>query len=393
MLSSVLAFESCRKERFTGVCKNEVPDCEITAPLDSLFSSMFGPGEPGAAVVVMRNGTIVYDRAFGVADYKRGMLVTDTTMMNICSLTKSFTVASILKLQKDGRLSVDDPLIKYFPDFNEDVFGKVTLHHVMTHTSGLPDGRPCNSDEWDSYRKITKTVFGNIDDYLLYANDETLVRFYRNVDSFVNEPGTKYAYQEPPFILLGFVIEKASGMPFEEYVAKNFFEPFGLNMACFYEPADKTRSPAHAYSPADATDDESTLSPDGRWAEFDYGESPFFYSHPDHGIMMTAEDAVRWQHALYTGLVLPMDAVDMASAAMVEVPADGVSYGYGTFVCTRQGFPEHPFHMSNNGGFSVVEAAFPDECLYYVLLSNRPDWRRLDTKYKIDDILRSKGWI
>lgn len=383
----------CKKQGHNEACVSAVAECEITAPLDSLLDSLFRPEDPGAVMVIVRGDSVVYDHAVGVANFDTGMRLTDTTLMNSCSLTKGFVMAAVLKLQREGRLSLEDTLTEFFPTFNKDVFGKLTVRHIVNHTTGLPDRRPRNPNEWNTYLKLHESTFGDSEDYLLYANEDEMVRFYETVDHLENEPGTKFAYQEPPFLLLGCIIEQVSGMPLEDYININFIEPFGLVKTCFFDSEKNHDIMAHGYVPAEKNDQDAKLSRDGRWAEFDYGESPFFGTHPDHGILTTGKEYARWQKALYSGEVVPLEDLRNIYNELTTTRVDYVSYGYATFVSLRDGYPVKPFRISYNGGFSVAEGVFPEQHIYYVILSNRPDWKRLAVSEKVDDILRSKGWI
>lgn len=370
-----------------------VPEYDITKPLDSLFRTLFTKEDPGAVVVFMRGDSIVYDHSFGVASYASKRKLTDTTMMNSCSLTKTFLVAAILKLQREGKLSINDSLTKFFPSFNSDVFSKISVYHILTQTTGLPDLRPRNSNEWNMYLNQQGSTFGDGDDYLLYANEDEMIRFYETVKYTDTEPGTHFVYQEPPFMLLGAIVEIASGRPLEEYLAQEIFPSAGVEDVYFFDPDHPHPSEAHGYIPYEFIDPDASVSPDGRWVEFDYGESPFFCSRPDHGIMLNALEHVKWQRALYTGKIIPMEDVLATYSNFVPTTVPYLGYGYGTFVSHRDGFPLKPVHNSFNGGFSVIDGVYPEQEIYYTVLSNRSDWNRVELGDKIDDILRAKGWL
>ncbi len=202
----------------SGNGSRAIPPCEITAPLDSLFSTMFRPDEPGAIVGVVRNDSIVYLRGFGKASLAPSRPMTDSTMLNVCSVTKTFVVAAVTKLAEAGKLSLDDSVAEYFPQFEGHCFKEVKLRHILSHTTGLPDLRPRNPDQWDTYVKRHNSTFGEGSDYLLYGREEELIRFYESVDSLLHKPGEGFHYQEPPFMLLSYVISQAAGMPFDQYI-------------------------------------------------------------------------------------------------------------------------------------------------------------------------------
>src|SRR5258705_6549972 len=121
---------------------NAQAEKHITMSLDSLFRSYFNPGEPGGAVLLVKNNKIIYRKGFGIADIKTKEPITPKTLFNVGSISKTFVAYGILTLAKAGRLSLDDNLYKYFPDFkNEAIAKQVKIYHLLTHTSGIPDSR------------------------------------------------------------------------------------------------------------------------------------------------------------------------------------------------------------------------------------------------------------
>jgi len=119
----------------------------LTKSLDSIFQAVIKPDEPGAAVLVVKNNIVIYKKGFGLADIKTKKRVTTKTLFNVGSITKTFVAYGILELARDGKLSLEDGLYKYFPDFkNEKIAKKVKLYHLLTHSSGIPDNRQVEKD-------------------------------------------------------------------------------------------------------------------------------------------------------------------------------------------------------------------------------------------------------
>src|SRR4051812_11228287 len=119
----------------------------VTKGLDSLFEKTFKPGEPGAAVIIVKNGRVIYEKGFGVEDMQTKKRITSKTLFNIGSISKTFVANAILRLNDEGKLSINDDLYKYFPDFkNKDIAKKIKIYHLLTHTSGLPDSRKTVED-------------------------------------------------------------------------------------------------------------------------------------------------------------------------------------------------------------------------------------------------------
>ena len=123
-IAAILSLVSCGQEN-AKVCRE----------LDTLFSSLFPENAPGAAVVMVKDGKIVFDKGYGLSDIETGAKVTDSTFFNICSVSKQFSSVALMLLSERGLLSLDDPVSKYFPEFEAEFFDRITLRHLLSHTS------------------------------------------------------------------------------------------------------------------------------------------------------------------------------------------------------------------------------------------------------------------
>ena len=212
LLAILPAIVSCSR-RDIYRADHGVPQCEITGSLDSLFGSIFKPGEPGGIICVTRNDSVVYKTAFGMARLDSAERITDSTIFNISSASKIFTSAALLKLAELGTISLDDPLAKYFPEFPENIFKKITIRHILTHSSGLPDMRPLNMEQWNRYLTCHNSVFGHDKDYRLYGTEDEHMQIFQNLDTVAFEAGTHYQRDDPAYILVAPLIERITGAP------------------------------------------------------------------------------------------------------------------------------------------------------------------------------------
>lgn len=369
--------------------------CEITEPLDSLLSTVFPDQDaPGAVVIVCRGDTIKYNWAFGMADLEKGTPMTDSTIVNIASASKTYVTAALMRLRDDGRLSLDDRLSKFFPNFKSQIFDNVSLRHVLSHTSGLPDKRPRTSDQWDEYLQQHQSPFTYGPDYLLYGREEELTRFFETVDTVRHAPGTVFEYQDAPYLLLPAIIEQITGINFEMWMKRNIFDRAQLTETEYYDPANPHPRMAHAYAPAVGEPYRGRFrSKDGKWDEYDYGEAEFFLTRADQGICTTPREFIKWTLALYGGRIVPMASLEEANRPVIVTHNDSVQYGLGLFVQDIPSRPFKAFHSRSNGGFAIFEAVFPRQNICYLIFANRPDWERLATSEKIDSILMSHKWL
>lgn len=374
--------------------KDTSGDSALSHPLDSLFTSMFKPGQPGAIVLVAKGDSIIYNRGFGMADLSKGTEITDTTLFNICSISKQFAAVAILQLHEKGLLDIDDSIAKFIPALSQPFFHNVTLRHLMSHTSGIPDSRPRTEQQWNQYRAIHRTPYATCHDYKLYALTKESTRYMRSLDSLVFEPGTAYEYQNPTYQLLLPVIEDASRQRFTPWMQENIFDRAGLRHTEYLDPACNQTYFAHAYKPAVGENVyDYYRSDDGCWEECDYGEADFFPTKTDGGLYTSARDFLRWERALFSGKVISDSMLTVATTPVIATDLPYTSYGLGLFIEEKPGMPRKIFHTGDNGGFYTVEAFYPEHDIFYLVFANRPDWNREAVVADIDSILLANKYI
>lgn len=372
----------------------ETDPYHIAQPVDSLMSTVFPADAPGAIVIISRGDTILYNKAYGLARLDSVCPVTDRTLFNIASSTKTITAAAILKLQEQGKLSLNDRLLKYYPDLREDVFGEITLRHVLAHTSGIADLRPKTKEQWDEYLKTTASIFGDGPDYRIYGRETEFTRYLNRLDSLNFEPGTRFERQDPPYLLLAGVIERVTGEKFEAWMKKNIFEPAGLQDVQYVNSAPVSGKMAHGYRRAEGQKVPRVFrSQDGRWDEYDYGEVDFFLTKSDRGLYISGRDFARWQDAMINGSVL-----SDSSAALFRLPivksdrlGEGCSLGINVYESPEGRL--RLYHRSLRGGFQALEATYPGTEVSYLVLSNRNDWDSEAVAGEIERLLEERHLI
>lgn len=175
--------------------------------VDSLMRCLFHDGEPGAAVVVAKNDDVIVDSGYGVADIVTGDRIDGNTMFNIASISKQFTVAGVLSLADRGLLRADNAVADFLP-YESGQWRKIRLSHLMSHSSGVIDARPRTDRQW-----------------MLHATDKESVAYMDTLRQFRFEPGEAYEYINPTFQVLECVIEKVSGLAFDDYQQRYVFDP------------------------------------------------------------------------------------------------------------------------------------------------------------------------
>lgn len=385
----ILAVIACAVNLITFSACSHKTDNTVSASLDSLFSGIFtSPDEPGGIVLVAQGDSIVYTRSYGMADLRREIPVCDTTLFNICSISKIYSAVALVKLQEQGLLDIDDSVTKYIPALTNPHFRNITLRHLLTHTSGIPDTRPRDEKQWHKYRRHHDSRFGSCRDYMLYALSYESTKYLADIDTFAFEPGTAYEFQNPPYQLVLRIVEDASRKRFAPWMKANLFDPIGLSETMYFDPSLDQDLFSHGYVPEDGNNKyPSWHSADNRWEESDYGECNFFPTKPDGGIFTTARDFFKWHRALMGGKIISDSSLHMATTPYIATDKPYVSTGLGFFIENRPGMPRKIFHAGNNGGYRAVEVYFPDSDVTYLIFANRPDWSYEDACSEVDAIL------
>ena len=345
--------------------------------LDTLFNNIFTEGEPGGAVLIVKGDNIIYSNSFGLADMETKEPIAQNTFFNIASVSKQFTAVAILKLAEEGKLSLDDNVKSYFPEFKADFFKDITLRHLMSHSSGIPDNRPRID------RNFTLTCT-DIDSYSSYMPDLDHLNF---------EPGTDYEYMNPTFDLLFTIIERVSGKSFDNYMRDEIFLPAGMQETTYFEADKFIPRMAHGYLPI-----EGYVRGDGagKFKQYDYGEETFFATKADGGIYTSVEEFLKWEKALRNNILISRESREMAHSPKISTAkskfsdyqqAPSISYGYGWFIDEKPNSPKRVFHTGDNGGFQIYASRFPEQDILVLIFANRNDWSRRNMAAQVEEII------
>lgn len=343
---------------FLSVCSSNAFD---RIRLDSLFNTVFHPDEPGAAVLIMKGDDIVYDKGFGRASLSQECSdpIDGNTFFNIASCSKQFTAVSVLQLAQAGLIKLDDNVNKYLTEYTDPIWNKITIHHLLCHTSGIPDERGSLPYE-----------------QRLKGDDNLAIEYLATLDHLSFEPGEKFEYMNPTYVLLSKLVERVSGQTFHEYVRQHIFDPAGMKEAFYFEPKVAEAYPrfAHAYKLVD-----------GQWIESDYGENIFFATGADGGICTSTRELACWERALRSGKILNDEWLQTAWTPRIR-NSERTWYCYG-WGCEGEGDDLKIYHTGGNGGFRSFIIRYPAENMTFVVLSNRCDWSLPDLQSKIDQIV------
>ncbi len=334
----------------TGVSVDARPiDPERVAACDQFVQRLDHLGFDGV-VYAAQGDEVLIDRGCGLANRAAGVPWSSETVSTIGSITKQFTGAAILKLQEAGKLAVTDTIDGWFDDVPADK-RKITLHHLLTHSSGVQD--PPGVGDFDAI-----------------ARDEYVSRVLALPLEF--EPGTRYAYSNAGFSLLAAIIEQVAGAPYEAYLRTTFFKPLGMEDTGYTMFAWSADDVAHGYL-ADGGDwgalVERPMADDGPW----------WALRGNGGISSTAKDMHTWVLALLDRRVLNEASMAALWGAHVdESNGDGESfYGYGWVNVEIPGGGTAIMHNGGNGILGADLVIVPSERLFLFAQSNTLQESRL----------------
>lgn len=312
-----------------------------TQQLDELIEKTVKPGDPGVAVLIVKDGEIKYERSRGVADLSKKKLITAKTPFYIASLSKQFTAVAIEMLAERGKLSYDDKLVKYFPEF-ESFAPEITLRQILTHTSGLIDHLDVMEDKVTGWTN---------DDVVKLLKKENRVKF---------QPLEKFGYSNSGYVLLAMIVEKVSGISFSEFLSKNIFKPLKMNDTYVVDRKNlKIPDKAKGYSLTD-----------NKWEVSDYDA----FTVGAGGIYSTLEDLEKWDRSFYTQPLISKETIKTASLPPTLNNGKPTPYGFGWLAeFAAKGDLANVWYVASNGnfkGFQSFMKRIPERNFSVIVLSN-----------------------
>ncbi len=312
---------------------------QLTAEFDKMLSEKFKPGETGCAALVAKNGQIIYQKAFGMANLELNVPMQPDMVFRIGSITKQFTAVAILQLMEQGKLSLQDDITKFIPDYPTQAY-TITIEHLLTHTSGIKS--------YTGVPDIMKNIRMDM------KPEELIAQFKNQPMEFA--PGTKWNYNNSGFFLLGYIIEKVTGKSYAEYIQENFFTPLGMTSSCYGSDTKIIKNRAYGYQPGD----------DGV-RNSDYCSMTQPYSAGS--IMSTVGDLFKWHQAVHSYKLVKKETIDRAFTEYKLANGDGTGYGYGWFLSQLQGSPTIE-HGGGIFGYLTSSIYLPEEDVFVALFSN-----------------------
>ena len=333
----------------------------LPAKVDAIFQKMDSTVSPGCSLSVIKDGKIIYERGYGMADLDHNIPNTPTTVFHVASMSKQITAASILLLAQQGKLSLDDPVRKYIPELPD--FGTpVTIRQLIHHTSGL-------RDQWDllglSGWRYSLDLITN-DDVLYVVSHQKELNF---------PPGTKHLYSNTGYTLLGEVVKRVSGKTLREFTTENIFQPLGMKNTHFRDDhAEIIKNIAYGYEPAKDTFRLSVTNFDTVGAT---------------SLMTTVEDLALWDENFYNPRVGGPDLIKQMLERGKLNNGEQLDYASGLVIATYRGLNTVD-HGGADAGYRADLIRFPDQHFSAACLCNLATANPSDLTRKVAEIYLAK---
>lgn len=329
--------------------------------IDHLMKEQYKADESGATILVAKNGKVIYKNAYGKANMELDVDMNPENVFEIGSITKQFTAVGILMLLEEGKLSLEDEITKYIPDYPTKGT-KITIHHLLIHTSGIK-----------SYTSIPSLRE--------FARKDMPVK--ELIDAFKDEPmdfkpGEKFRYNNSGYVLLGAIIEKITGKSYEDFIQNRVFDKLNMKNSYYGSKSRIIKNRAAGYQKRN----------DG-FVNADYISMTIPYAAGS--LMSTVDDMLKWQTAIRNNTLISKESLRKAFDNYTTNDGKKINYGYGWFHANIKDIPIIE-HGGGIFGYTTQGIYIPSENIYVIILTNCDCNSPTDTAYKVAAIAMGKPY-
>lgn len=316
-------------------------DSAIAAAADKLAAEALSQsGAAGLSVAVARNGKVILSKGYGLAEVEHNVKANGDSMFRMGSITKQFTAAAIMRLVEQGKLELDDPITKHLPAYN--VQGrKITIRHLLTHTSGIK-----------SYTELKRIM---VDEPEREFTRQEMLDMVQN-EPLAFEPGAAFAYCNTGYYLLGMIIENVTGKDYCQYLQDDFFGPLGLKHTRCDSNTEIIKDRAQGYT----VEGEKLVNDRGLATGTTFAAG---------GLLASAHDLVVWADALAAGKVVSPASYKLMTTSFALAGGGASDYGFGHFIDSLDGHARLQ-HGGDIFGFNSMLARFPEDGVTIAVISN-----------------------
>lgn len=295
--------------------------------LSSLLEKMHEQKQFNGVVLLAEGGNVVFEVAHGVADLEGEKTLDADSSFRLASVSKQFTAMAIMILQEQGKLDYDDDIRKHLPELK---YEGVTIRHLLNHTGGLPDYESWFDENWDTEKEFEdkKTAY----------NKDVVEQFGKHNPAPEFSPGERWQYSNTGYVLLGHIIERASGVATRDFMAQSIFAPLEMN-------------DTQAFATTDEFDLKCKVFGMERLADGSLGSNDWNFLNGmigDGGVYASAHDLLKWDQGLYTEKLVKNETLAKAFTQGKTNDGESTDYGFGWGVEIEDG---EPVSVSHSGGW------------------------------------------
>lgn len=305
-------------------------------------------------VLIAKQGKVLFSKGYGLANAEHGIPNTSQTVFRLGSITKQFTAVAILQLQEQGKLKIQDPISKYLPEYPRG--DQITIHHLLTHTSGIP-----SITDFPNLSKIQRHP----------ATPEKVMVYFKDLP-LEFEPGSNCKYSDSGYIVLGAIVERAAGVPYEKYVQDHFFLPLGMKATYFDHNQRVIPHRAAGYG----------VGTNGEKINAEFIEMSF--PHGAGSLASTVSDLYLWDRALKEGKLLSKESTEKLFQVQAFSEKNHIAYGYGFFVDSEK---RTIGHMGSIEGFRAAAYRHLEGDVTLILLSNQENTQAVALEQELYSLL------
>ena len=344
-------------------CTSQQAAVDSRAPnVDALLSKFNKPDIPGASVMVIREGKVLYRASYGLAHLEEKREATPSTNYRLASVTKQFTAMAVMILVERDALSYESTLTDMFPGFPA-YGGRIKVRNLLQHTSGLID-----------YEDLIP------EGTTIPVLDRDVLDLLKEQDSTYFDPGSRYQYSNSGYALLALIVEKVSGQSFASFLENNIFAPLGMgNTVAFEQGKSTVKNRAYGYTQRDTTDERSFEFTDQSLTSSVLG---------DGGIYSSIADLFKWDQTLYTNKLVSSSTLGQAFTPNILPNGQNSGYGFGWRIALHHGL-RTLHHSGSTIGFRTHILRFPDERFTVIVLVNRANVNTEALAFAIADLYLS----
>lgn len=341
------------------VFNNITQQSDFSKEIDKVIDYYAVNGMFNGCILVAENNNIIYENAFGYSDFEEKKYNSIESVFCIGSITKQFTALSIMILQERGKLSYDDKIVKFFPEF-KDFADEVTIRHLLTHTSGLLD----YLNDLSLHEKLPE------------VNDEIVFDSLVATKRLKFKQGEKYSYSNSGYFLLAIIIEKITGKSYREFISENIFEPLGMKNSyvldkSFYDIPNKVKSYEF-------------------WQEIDTDLRVKVNGHGN--IYSTVKDLLVWNNSLSTYKLVGKSTLDIAFSPPKLSNGEETDYGFGWHIEEDQN-EKTIFHRGGIAGFRAYNSFRLNNKISLIIFANNKEMSEVNAIINnLENILNRKPY-